>query len=176
MLEVQHHFYYTPPGEARSKKAAVLTPRPEFDCLRHSFFVRGRTEDEKSRQVMIPLVLDVREHMEDNDNRVLLQDFAQALILCPHDSDSPAPLQDDVLLHAFATAILKPSYWLSHLELMCLAEMCGQNLVVVEILGSKLEYASHVESDPTAGFGIVALRSNRLGRVRSHFSRLVVAS
>ena len=94
----------------------------------------------------------------------------------PHASSATFSLPYPTLLQAFGHAILREQYWLSQLELMCIAEIAGCNLLVCEILDSELEYACHAESDATAGFGIAALQSNRNERVRSHFCRLVAKS
>ena len=159
-----------------SKREAVLGQGKSYDCLRHSFFARARTEDEACRQEIIPLLFDVRDRVENLESQKVLQEFARVLIDSPHASTATARLPYPILLRAFGHAILRDNYWLSQLELTCLAEIAGQNLLVAEILESRLSYACHVEIDATAGLGSVALQSNRHASVGSNCSRLVAKS
>ena len=147
-----------------------------FDCLRQGSFVRSREANDSRRANVIPVLFEVADEVDNEESQKVLREFAQVLVESPHDSSAWTSLPYSTLLQTFGKAILRDKYWLSPVELLCLAEISGNNLMVCEILDSRLNYAGHVESDATAGFGIVALQSNRQSKVRSHVSRLVPKS
>ena len=151
------------------KLAALADPRACFNALRRAFFIRGRGADNNQQQAIVSVLYDLTENTpsarQDLEQfaRLLLTDFHQAHIT----PEAPATFAPQALL-ALSLAVRQPSYWFSVDELLLIADLLHQNIVVVEEFARSFHFAGSSFLRPQQPVAFVSLRSGRARNVRSH--------
>ena len=160
-----------------NKYSALFDRRPAFDMLRKSFLITGSRE---KQQQIIQIILECRDRGCLADGgvvtdlcRILLDDVCNL-----NPVSKPFEGFDAVAIRCFASACQDPGYYLSVDELLFLADIVNENVVIMELRDGRAAFAG-----ASRGVGstraerlvaIVGLDSSRRGRVRSHFSRMVM--
>ena len=153
-----------------NKYVALFDARREFDGLRQAFFVTG----DREMQTRIIQILCECERGDSND---VVVDFRELLLHGMADLNSePAVFDgfDIAAVAAFARACADPRYWFSLDELLFLADVVGEMVVVVELRDGGAHFAGSSKLQTGKPLALVGIDSNRAASVRSHFSRMVM--
>jgi hypothetical protein len=154
-----------------NKYVALFDARPVFDYFRRAFFITGC----RPKQIQIIDILCQSQDVRDDRDVCSLLDTllaeSQNLAASP---DAFAGF-DIVAVRAFARACLDSRYWFSFDEVLFLAEVLGEAVVVVELFEDRVARCVGSSVRPAGKpVAVIGVDSNRVRRVRSHFSRLVV--
>ena len=154
-----------------NKYVALFDERPVFDYFRRAFFITGYG----FKQVQIIEILCESQELRDDADVCSLLDTL--LVESQNMAGTPDAFVgfDVVAVVAFARACRAPGYWFSFDEVLFLAEVLGEAVVVVELFGDHVARCVGSSVLPAGKpVAIIGVDSNRVRRVRSHFSRLVV--
>ena len=154
-----------------NKYLALFDARPAFDVLRKAFFITGNSH---MQERMVEILCECEGHARDAD---VMERFRHMLLTDVHNVNPVPGMFEGFELEAvstFARACLQPSYWLSYDELLLLADLLGEAVVVLEVRGGAARFVGSSRISAGKPVALVGIQSHRRGRVRSHFERLVV--
>ena len=153
-----------------NKFVALADARPVFDALRKSFFITGN-------RCMQARIIEILCDLEVDEGDELVTEFRDSLL---NDMDNINPNPEafpgfhSVALVAFATAILSPDYWLSFDELLFLADVVEEVVLVLEIRDGEAHYIGGSRMRSGQHIAMVGIQGGGSGPVRSHFERMVM--
>jgi len=153
-----------------NKFVALADARPVFDALRKSFFITGN-------RCMQARIIEILCDLEVDEGDELVTEFRDSLL---NDMDNINPNPEafpgfhGVALVAFATAILSPDYWLSFDELLFLADVVEEVVLVLEIRDGEAHYIGGSRMRSGQHIAMVGIQGGGSGPVRSHFERMVM--
>ena len=153
-----------------NKYVALFDNNAIFDVLRKSFFITGSREKQTGIiQILCDCELDVAEDVVADFREMLLQDMGNL-------NPVPEPFAgfDRVAVSSFAQAVRGSSYWLSLDELLFLADVFDESVLVMELRDGDAHFAGSSRIHAEKPVALVGIDSHRSGVVRSHFSRMVV--
>jgi len=161
---------FFPVAGPANKYMALSDGRPEFDVLRKAFFVTG---DREMQARIVQILCDCESGPDDG----VVVAFREFLLHGMEDLNMEPTVFDgfDVAaVAAFVRACGDSRYWFSLDELLFLADVVGEVVVVLELHGHEARFAGSSVMRAGKPVAVVGIESNRTARVRSHFSRMVL--
>ena len=153
-----------------NKYVALFDNNAIFDVLRKSFFITGSREKQTGIiQTLCDCELEVAEDVMADFREMLLQDMGNL-------NPVPEPFAgfDRMAVSSFGRAVRGSSYWLSLDELLFLADVFDESVLVMELRDGDAHFAGSSRIHAEKPVALVGIDSHRSGVVRSHFSRMVV--
>jgi hypothetical protein len=164
---------YTQFDKPSTKYEALFDPNPAFNDLRFAFLVTVCPEGFTDLQ-------DIRNLDDLTEEQVeAVFDFCSEYLSSVHQAQLSADCPNNFLEKAWPVYVemmwaVDVPFYLSCDELMLISELRRENLVIFSWSGSCAQYVGSVLGHEGSPVTLVAVKTNALRRVRSHFERLTV--